>query len=783
MSFRKLLHHSVSAGALAGLLIASGAAYAQDEAAEGEEASSGLTEIVVTAQKRSESAQRVPISVAVLGGGAIQQQGLQNLADVTTRLPTVMITEAAAGDQLFIRGIGSGINPGFEQSVGTFIDGIYFGRGRQSTGQLVDIDRIEVLKGPQSTYFGNNTIAGAINVATRGPGNSLEGFASVTREFNHDEWDAQGAIGGPVTDRIGVRVAGRISSLGGWMHNTYLDRDEMQRRTWSVRGTVRMEPTDTLTATLKLDGSHVYELGNNFQALHCPGVFGVAGAPSCSMALASAAETGFEDRFDRNKQDGSYGLIPNAAFDPENRIHRGSAFTAGLTLVQELPAGQTITSVTGYSWYKDYRNNVDIDFTPAPIVMVPRDEHYDQFSQELRLASDVGVPVEYIVGAYFQSNSSQLTDRFMLGIANGGSITETWHDQSDRTFAGFGAFTWNATEQVKLTLGLRYTDVRKHAWHSVTNFELDGVTPLDDATVLAIQTAPGFFAAPLTRFTRKDHDVTPSIDIQYRPTSRIMLYASYREGFKAGGIDATLRTNPASDAYYAAATFNPEKAKAYELGFKSTLFDGTVRFNMAAFRSDYDELQVSTSNGAGGFLVGNAGSARSQGLEVETEWAVAEGIVLGFSGSYLDAHYRDYTTAQCRLVDPRPNPDLANACIQTGERLMFAPKWSGNFNAAFSRRITGNLQVKFDTNVQMTSRFNTSSDNDPYTVQDGFAKVDARLALAEVDNGWEIALVGRNLTNEYTTVQANDMTMGRGSYFALLQRPRTIALQARINFR
>ena len=176
-----------------------------------------LEEVVVTAQKREQSLNDVPISVVAISGEEISKGNIENLEDLSAKLPAITVTEAAAGDQIFIRGIGSGINSGFEQSVGTFIDGVYFGRGRQSVSQFLDIDHVEVLKGPQSTYFGNNTIGGAINILARKPGTKWEGYVNALYEVEHDEYDLQIAGGGPVNDVLGVRIAGRYRNIDGWL--------------------------------------------------------------------------------------------------------------------------------------------------------------------------------------------------------------------------------------------------------------------------------------------------------------------------------------------------------------------------------------------------------------------------------------------------------------------------------------------------------------------------------------------------------------------------------------
>jgi outer membrane receptor protein involved in Fe transport len=733
-------------------------------------------DIVVTARARNESAQQVPISVAVVSGTAIAKSAVVTLADLSARLPSVKITEAAAGDQLFIRGVGSGLNPGFEQSVGTFVDGIYSGRGRQSAGQLLDVERVEVLKGPQSIYFGNNTIGGALNIATRKPGDEVEGFIQGSHEFVADEWDAQGAITLPATEKASLRVAGRYNDLGGWLRNTLLDRDEQQRRSYTFRGTAKLEPNESLTAILKVEHGHLYELGNLYQTVNCPGVRGIAAPPNCSAAVASAASTGFEDSFDRNKQDGSLGPYAAPQFDPANKFHRQNSFDASMNLDWDA-GGLTIQSITGYTWYKDYRNNVDNDFTPNDIFVVPRRETYRQFSQELRATSAKGQAIDYVFGVYLQDGHLDLLDQFSTTLA-GGASPDTRDVQDQTTLSGFGALTWNIAPALRVTGGVRYSSVKKKDRHSVVFYKLDHATPLTPANALVLNNAFGFFESPEQRFGRRDSDLTPSVSVQWDVAPRVMAYGSYVEGFKAGGYDALLRLRPTNAAAFAdAISFDPERAQAWELGIKSRLADGRLLLNVALFRSDYRQLQVSTFDGTAAFLVGNAGRARSQGVDGELRWTPTSRLSLGTTISYLDATYRNFTTAQCRFVNPRINPAAPAACIQSGEPLTYSPKWSGSAFVGYTVPLAGDLELRWDSSVNFTSRFFTAADNDPNTLQTGYAKIDGRIAIGPQGAGWEVALIGKNLTDKLTTGQANDLPLAAGSYFKLTERPRSIAMQ------
>ncbi len=741
--------------------------------------SAQLEEVIVTAQKRAQSLQDVPISVAAMSGDKIQSSGMEGLSDLTVQMPNITITEAAAGDQMFIRGIGSGINPGFEQSVGTFIDGVYFGRGRQSVSSFMDIELVEVLKGPQSTYFGNNTIAGAINITTQKPTGDFEGYVSGLHEFNHGESDVQFGFGGPVSDQVGYRIAGRYREIDGWVENTFLDRDEAAKESWALRGTLQYT-NDTLEAIVRVEGSDLEEDGNLFQAVMCPGVGGAVGFPGCAVALGFPQ---FEDRFDEDKQDGAAGPFPNPTFDPDNMVHEQDTFNASLTLNYDLD-GSTLTSITAFASYDDFRNNIDVDFTPRAGIVSPRTEEYEQISQEIRLVSPGDETIDYIVGVYYQTSELELRDQFSFGAipVGGGSVLDHKHNQDEESYALFSAIAWNISDEFSVTLGLRYTEVEKEVDGVLTAYELDNVTP-QDASGLGFLNPRGFFSTPAYDLDDTYSDFTPSLNLQWHVTGDMMVYFTYAQGFKAGGFDGISRSDGSDPVRYGnTISFNSEEVDSYEIGMKTTLLDGAMNLNLALFRAEYSELQVSTFDGVGGFLVGNAGESVTQGLEGDIKWAATDELTLGLSFSFLDSEYEEFDGQQCRFDSPNPSAVIPGTCDLTGESLIFSPDWSGVFNLDYVMPIASDLELSFGLDVVFTDEFFTAADNDPNTMQDAYEKIDARIAIGDQDGVWQVALVGKNLTDEFTTSQSNDLPQGGGSYFALLERTRSIALQAKYSF-
>jgi outer membrane receptor protein involved in Fe transport len=819
-------------------------AYAQD-----------VEEILVTAQKREQNLQDVPISVSTVSGQALQRQNLVELETLSVQLPNMHISESGIGDKLFIRGIGSGINAGFEQSVGTFIDGVYYGRSLQTRSQFLDIERVEVLRGPQSTYFGNNAIAGALNITTRRPQGEFNGYVNSFYEVEHNERHYEAAIGGSVSDTFAVRVAGLVSDLDGWVTNLNTGMAEGEERNRALRLSFAFTPNDIFDATLKIEGGSFEVLGRNLQTTGCPPATGAQGTcaittqrvlPAALGPLGTPLYGDFDDAFDEYTQyNGPTPALFTNVVNAVGAAEAGRAIPPPVDVLSQRDVGDlgnsnltftmnwnldahTLTAVSGFSKYEfDFRQPTD--FVPLPLAGAEQFEDFEQFSQELRLTSDTGSAVEYMTGVYFQTSelgvdedihlylpppyfqpaSTYFTDacraparvndpacRLPATIAG----LSSFHDQQEDSWAAFASATWNISDSLRATLGLRYTEVDKSLDRRQTiEDRAPGVTvpcpPTAAAALGCIAGAPLLVTAnnpPRGRafgwkqgflaLDRKVSEITPSLNVQWDVLDDAMLYASYTEGFKAGGYDQR-------NLFLSAATgeFAPESADAYELGLKSRLFDGAMTFNAALFRSDYDNLQVSTFDGVVNFLVNNAASARSQGVETDVRWAVTDEFILGASLALLDATWDDYRDAQCTALDFSRAPNAGcsvspgtGLLVQdlSGEDLLMSPDWSGNVSAEYFWPLASGLRVQTQVLVYFQDDKFLATDNDPATLQERFTKVNLRVALVG-QRGWELAFVGRNLTDKLTSPHAEDLPLrSTNSFFTLTDRPRTLALQA-----
>ena len=768
-----------------------------------------LEEVVVTAQKRTESLQDVPISVAAMSGEKISDTGILSLEELTLYVPNVTINAGAGTPNLFIRGIGSGTNAGFEQSVGMYIDGIYSGRGALAAVPItMDLERVEILKGPQGILFGKNTIAGAINITTNKPTDEFEGSIDGLWDFDHGEQQYNLVLSGPMTDTLSSRLAVRHDAMDGWWDNKFLGTEGPDLDNWYARGSLRWDASDTLEMHVK------YEYGD-FRRKARPTVIlqsDIAGEENYAGTVP------FPVISDRDKGAGDI---------DDDTATRTDVFAVTFNWDVDFA---TFTSITGWSEY-DQERAQNADTAAVPSINRTLWEDYEQFSQELRLVSPGGETIDWIVGAYYQeteldiSRSNDALDTLLSGPFSGGfalALTEpveigTFEQEGD-SWAIFGQGTWNATDVLRFTLGVRYNEETKDLDKNTRNNRL----------AARIAPAPLFFANPANRYlvedlrshnfnglSRDEDKWTFSTNAQWDATDNAMLYASISTGFKGGGYDnaynsegETIRlANPFTGeltgevvpgADPSVLEYDEEEVLAFELGAKMSLADGAAELNIAVFRMEYENLQTSSLVGDV-FRVGNAGEATSQGLEMDGRWLLTERWSLGGSVAYLDATYDDFTGATCTVKqanDPANNPGclrLDGTNIEarnerggqdlSGEVLVFSPEWTANLNAQYILPIGDNMELITSADVNYSDEFNSALDLDENTWHDSFTTVNARIALASIAGTWSVALIGKNLTDEKTYIWKNDGPgTNSNTYFALPERPRSVALQARYRF-
>jgi iron complex outermembrane recepter protein len=755
-----------------------------------------LEEVIVTASKRVQGMQDVPIALSIMSGQKIADQGINTLEQMAVFMPNVHIAEGGAGDQLFIRGVGSGINYGFEQSVGTFVDGVYFGRGQASRSTFLDVSRVEVLKGPQSTLFGKNTVAGAISITTARPTEEFEGSVELTSEPEFDGWGATLTLSGPITDTLGARLVVKRDETDGYMDNTFRNEDERQEENTVGRIVLDWAAMDTLNISLKYESGNSDTRGRQDQ---------ITMATPFSTDRYRAADPDFNASFNHKKS--SLNINERGGDD---QYHDSDWDIA--TLTAEWDIGEfTLKSITGYVDYQ-FENYLDADYGPLQFLARGRDESHEQYTQEFLLSSPLGQTLEYMVGAFYQDETlkhKSVTDLLIsnAGIGGGafdGSGNSTFN-QDSTTISGFVQATFNVMDTLRVIAGVRYSRDEKEFDKQGFIAQPFSTTP-DNAlagiydALLDFSTDNEFRNGYATRCTGLSYDcvtvpfdtdrsksnTTGDITVQWDVTDNTMTYFKVGNGYKAFGYDqANARGLVDAQAY------DQEEVTAYELGAKMDLLDGRARLNMALFYSEFDDLQVSTFDGNSGFIVGNAAESEVYGLEVDGSIALTEALSLNAAVAYLDASYASFPEAACnepQVVEWIDGGGTRASCVQdlSGAPLQFSPEYAGSLALNYFTSVTDTLNVKASVDVNYSDDHLIANDLDPALDQGSFTKYNARLELASADEVWSIAVLGKNLTDEKTSTWGNDVPLasqGFGqTYFQHIDAPRSFELQARYNF-
>ncbi|WP_101760125.1 TonB-dependent receptor [Oceanicoccus sp. KOV_DT_Chl] len=670
-----------------------------------QQSSAQLEEVIVTAQKRAESLQDVSVSVSVVTGEKLSDQGISRVEELSVYIPNLTLSETGIGTQLFVRGIGSGINQGFEQSVGTYVDGIYYGRAQLTRSPFFDMDRIEVLRGPQVTLFGNNSIGGALSLNTVAPSQESEASVSALYSPEYGETEFTLIAGGALTDNISARVAYRKFDLDGYLYNESLDRDEPQRDFETLRASFKVEFSDAIDSTLKLErsnfdveGRQIAVLGgikNSFGAGSSTSGFSFAGgnvpSPTANMTLAEIYNNqNFFGNTDYLAADGnSLVFSPDGSSRYSNGDYSDNT-TNNVTLTTRfaLPAEYELSMIYGYLDY-EYDEVCDCDFSGLLLFDYNTMEDYQQQSLELRFTSPGGQTVDLIGGIYLQKDTLDYDDQLRIpetgsaiqdvvaGIASVAALAPDLasvnvprrFDQDNEQQAIFGQLTWNLADNFRVMVGARRSHYKKEATRIMDFVNTDGSLPDDNAgSALApgggsrLESLDFLFGSVFGAYRhteegeRERYKTSYNVIAEWDLSDDILLYTSLTEGFKAGGYDVRANSPTSSNKQPDNASipvsrpgtfeFDDEEITAYEAGAKMRLSD-SVELNMAYFYTEIDSLQVSTFDGSVGFNVTNAGRARTQGVEAELRVALTDNLLLMASVGTLDFEFLDYENGSC----------------------------------------------------------------------------------------------------------------------------------------
>ena len=742
--------HALRAGLLAGIGFAAfmaAPAMAQDSSAEDEmpyseeaPADPDLNVITVTARRREERLIDVPISVTSFSSEQLGERGAVDITDIANYPPNVTLEASRATNSTlsaFIRGIGQQ-DPvsGFEQGVGIYLDDVYLNRPQAAVLEIYDVERIEVLRGPQGTLYGRNTIGGAVKYVSR----RLPQDFALKAKASYGTYDlAEGVVtaSAPINDLI--RIGGSVARLsrGGFGDNLTLGTENYNKDIWAGRASFEMggygEPV-----FLRIQGDYTKDKSNPRGGHRL-----IPGLNSGAPVLDNVYDT--RGGLDDPKQEvESYGLSMQAEID--------------------LGAGVTLRSIS--AWRKDDSSTpIDFDALPAVDLDVPGLYQNEQISQELQVLYDDGGPLTGLIGAYYlDASADTLFDtRIFTTVAGLTAFTEA--DIDTETYAIFGDFSYDLTEQLSLSVGGRYTWDNRQA-SILRQSYLGGGSPVFGGAGVP-------FGAPGTDFDgeRDFKKFTPRASISFKPTPDHNIYASYSKGFKGGGFDPRgVGTNApdldnddnlSDDEIAAFLSFAPEQVDSYEVGYKGSLMDGMVNVAIAGFYADYTDVQIPGSvacevNGLPNFcgVVSNAGKATFKGLEFEGSARLGAGFVLSGSLGYIDANYDEYVTN----INSTPT-DVADF-----REVQNTPKWTGSATLAYNAPVgTGDLYA--GATVSYRSKTYQFEIPNPYLDQDGYALLNGDIVYTLPGDRITIGVHGKNLLNKryktsgYTFV-ATDATTG-----------------------
>ncbi|MFN2473404.1 MAG: TonB-dependent receptor [Sphingomicrobium sp.] len=708
--------------------------------------------IVVTARRRAESLKDVPIAVTAFTGAQLEKSGAIDITDIAQSTPNVTLeTSRGTNSTLtaFIRGVGQQ-DPvaGFEQGVGLYIDDVYLNRPQAAVLDIYDVERIEVLRGPQGTLYGRNTIGGAIKYVTRRlstkPELSLRGDVG---EYGQLDAVVTGSL--PLSDffRVGASVA-RLYR-GGFGRNVTTGQDNYNKDVKAARVSAEIGRDDH--ALLRLSADYTRD-DSNPRGGHrlIPGL--LSGAPVLGNVYTSQG-----------------GLL-----DPKQKVvSKGAAANAQF----EVMDGLTLKSITSYR-KDDSATPIDFDALPAADVDVPAVYRNKQFSQELQLQINRG-PLQGLLGAYYL-NAKAFT-AFDVRLYNTvravptlpGLTALTQGDVGTKVWAVFGDFTYNISPQLAVSLGGRYTDDRRHSTILRQNL-IRGGSPLFGG---AFGFGNGTVIATTSSFDgrRKDTAFTPRASISFKPDSNNTFYASYAQGFKGGGFDprGVSTTAPDTDRngvrsyqeIYDFLTFRPEKVTTEEVGYKASLFGHRVYTALALFNSDYKDVQIPGSAGAvvGGVqtfigITTNAAKARIRGVEWEGDARLfgnpgGDRVNLGWSVGYLDGKYRKFLTVVSYGAPGAPNAGQPlNPPIQADvaryRKIQNTPKWNASGTLSFTHPFGNGEELNASTTLSYRSKSQQFELAVPSLDQPAYALLDANLVYTGPDKHWTFGVHARNLTDK-----------------------------------
>jgi iron complex outermembrane receptor protein len=759
-------------------------------AAASDERSTELESVIVTARLRQEDAQSVPISLSVVTSGTLEKTYTNNISQLASLVPSLNYVSPNPRNTAFtIRGLGSSVvavsqsNDGLEPGVGFYVDQVYHGRPATAAFDFVDLDRVEVLRGPQGTLFGKNTTAGAINIVSKGPTFDRELNAEVSGG-NLGYYQAKGSLSGALIDNL---VAGRISAIttgrDGVIRNVITGRDVNDVNNSAFRAQLLYTPSDAFKIRFTADYSSVY-------TDCCTQVYFAVGStlkPAARQYPALAAGQGYAPP----------SLNPYDRLTDIDAALKVATNEGGLAAIADWNLGAvTLTSVSAWRWWNWDAAN-DRDYTSLSVQTVQHiPSRQDQYSQEFRVASNGTNIVDYVGGLYWFSQTitgepitayGPVAAYWLLGTPPAipgnlldGYLTDGHTRFHSDSYAAFGEVTWHATGKLNVTAGVRYTDEQKQGRYDST---VSG--GLATPTAAQLNSKLSILRPQSYRASVSDGSPSGRVNLAYNWTEAVMTYASYARGSKSGGINMSgLPLNAANQPALATAVIRPEHNTTAEIGVKTRLLGQRLLLNADVYETTVRDFQTNVVDSGPGALRGylaNIDKVRVQGAELDAAFAVTEHLTGHLSAAYADGKYVSYKNGPCPL---ELIGSTTTVCDLSGKALSALPRWVESLGGEYAHhanagRLEGEayLQAELQTRAKM---FGEPSDS-RFAVIDGYSVVNASLGFRQ-RGPWEVALFVRNLLDrnymQNLTVQAGNS----GLIVGTPSDPRTYGVTVRAKF-
>lgn len=709
-----------------------------------------LDEILVTARRREEALQDVPVAVSAFKADRISDLQARDLSGLQYSVPNLYLDKGDASNAvIFIRGVGQNDSLAFaDPGVGVYVDDVFIARTQAAFLDLFDVDRVEVLRGPQGTLYGRNTIGGAVKFVSTPPPRDFEAYAEAGIG-NYGYYNLQGRIGGPIAgDALRAKAAFTFTRREGYNHNGFDGRDDGDVRSFAGRGALAFEPSDRFELLLSVDGKIDRPDTSRSPVLQTA----ITGATPVLVTYPASLD---EYRVDTNAN----GLSDLTAF--------GTSLTARWYASDAL----TLESITAYR-SMEFNLNLDTDGSPLPILDILLKQKEHQFSQELRLTYDDKRLLAVTAGLYYfhdRDDSFSGVDNgaatiFGFPVTDFGFATSSLADtlQTTDSYAAYGDATLTPTPKLSVSLGLRYTREKRRSGRQFENFFDPAVSVIRDTPpFLDGAGVPGVSVRGDASFDA----FTPKVSLSYKPAEHALLYASVARGFKSGGFDGRATTD------FGFQPFRPEYVWSYEGGAKTSWFDGRLVANAAFFYNNYTDIQV-TSFGAdpvsGVFvsLFTNAAAAHSYGAELELAAQPTKRVSLNASVGWLHARYDEFNILIGTVASDVSDRPLVNS-----------PEWNASLGATYTVPISDTLNGVIHLDGAYRSRIATEITASPILTQSDYALVNASVGLRSANDRWEVRAGVQNLTDHAVRTQGFNLADFPGVQVNFFSAPRTYDLR------